>query len=88
MFKFLFPGLVEHRWVCYAWCLDDNSVTVFDPVVLRSSPCDVDIMHKQIVSAFKWVMGELVCKLIPLWDHDWKGATVSLARMSCEFEKW
>jgi hypothetical protein len=74
--------------VCYAWCLDVNNVTVFDPVVLRSSPSYVDNMHKQIVSAIKGVMGEVVCKLMPSWDHDWKGATMSLARMSCEFEKW
>lgn len=26
-----FPALLEHRWVCYVWCLCDNLILAFDP---------------------------------------------------------
>ncbi|XP_021311418.1 uncharacterized protein LOC8070423 [Sorghum bicolor] len=30
--KFLFfPVLLQHRWVCFAWRMDDNTIIVYDP---------------------------------------------------------
>lgn len=31
--KMFFPVIFQHRWVCYAWSIQQNCITVFDPFV-------------------------------------------------------
>jgi hypothetical protein len=86
--KLFFPGIVEQRWVCYAWCLDSNSIMVFDPCSLKYPPNGVVMMHKQIVSAIKSVMEEVGRKFILSWEHEWKAGSVTMLNMAVGADQW
>lgn len=83
-----FPGIVEQRWVCSAWCLQLNSIMVFDPCSLKSPPNRVVMVHKQVASAIKAVMEEVGSKFMMSWDHDWKVASVITLKMAVGADQW
>ncbi|KAL6653009.1 hypothetical protein ACP70R_011934 [Stipagrostis hirtigluma subsp. patula] len=45
-----FPALVNQRWVCYVWNLDENEVSVYDPLLLDEDGCGSVSLHSSIVA--------------------------------------
>ncbi|KAG2580274.1 hypothetical protein PVAP13_6NG330700 [Panicum virgatum] len=59
----LFPCIIGHRWVSYAWCLQTNTIFIFDPICNETTVADMMPEHMYVTGelkkAIKIVMKEL-----------------------------
>ena len=69
--QIFFPCLLEHRWVCYVWRIEDNSVLVFDPS--RSFVADVEQnnSHSYASLALRNVLKAVAEEYFIGWHNDW-----------------
>lgn len=68
-FQLLFPALLEHRWVCYAWSLEDKNITVFDPLVNMRTCSDLRKFHLEVAGALKRAMRSVTASLFEGWKE-------------------
>ncbi|RLN24563.1 hypothetical protein C2845_PM07G01500 [Panicum miliaceum] len=71
-----FPGILEHRWVCYAWQMDINEITVFDPAFEDSSSNSSKFASREVVMKLKEAMHTVATTYYDGWDVDFSSARV------------
>lgn len=86
--QFFFPALLEHRWVCYAWSMENNCITVFDPLMTMRMGTDIETLHLQVLNSLKRAMVDVSSSMFPGWTHEWEMASVVHLRMDVCKEAW
>ncbi|KAL6599166.1 hypothetical protein ACP70R_046030 [Stipagrostis hirtigluma subsp. patula] len=66
-----FPGIVNQRWVCYAWDLAGHEVVVYDPLIHEDQGGSAQPFHRHVVSLISDAMTECSKLFFTGWSYSW-----------------
>jgi len=76
--QLFFPALLQYRWVCYVWCLENNVIFVFDPSYAMSTPDSTVESHERTCYLLKLAMRTVSRTMFQGWHNEWTSAELRI----------
>ena len=74
------PAILGHRWVCYAWDLQLNTVTIFYPEFRNLDEKQTFALHKHLVNMLKNAVRCTMHLAFKGWGYKWESASIEVIR--------
>ncbi|OQU78177.1 uncharacterized protein LOC8076993 isoform X1 [Sorghum bicolor] len=75
---FFFPALLQHRWVCFAWRISDNTIVVYDPYYSSSCRTFTTAYYQRVANILKSAMSMVSRHILNGWRHPWDDARLEI----------
>jgi len=73
-----FPGIIAHRWVCYAWCLQKNKITIFDPSCAESNIPTLKDIHIYVIGLLRNDIKNAANHVFNGWKYNWDASEIDI----------
>ncbi|XP_021319721.1 uncharacterized protein LOC8070917 isoform X2 [Sorghum bicolor] len=83
-----FPALLQHRWVCFAWRMSDNTIVVYDPFYSSTCPTFTTAFYQRIANILKSAMTRVSRVILSGWPLPWNEARVEIFYHGQSQFKW
>lgn len=74
--------------MCYAWSVDNNCITVFDPLLTTETSSDLGGLHLQVTSSLKRAMWDIISRIFDGCNDRWEMESVSMIQSNQPKDEW